>query len=121
MPIRVQSRALSTYPDASLGSPLDQNIAVDLNERQAVILRGIKTAVTVFWCIFLAGKERKTMMASQFSDAQEAFNLKKGDGGVWVAEICLSGSITSSIRGRCFGREPRLIACGLAILLTLPR
>ena len=62
MPIRVQSRALSTYPDASLGSPLDQNIAVDLNERQAVILRGIKTAVTVFWvslrrgppCEFLA-------------------------------------------------------------------
>ena len=54
MPIRVQSRALSTYPDASLGSPLDQNIAVDLNERQAVILRGIKsippawTALRVF-------------------------------------------------------------------------
>jgi hypothetical protein len=43
MPIRVQSLALSTYPDASRGSPLDQNIAVDLNERQAVLSIGYPT------------------------------------------------------------------------------
>ena len=34
------------------------------------------------------------------------------------AQIRLSGSITSSIRGRCFGREPRLAARGLAILFA---
>lgn len=35
------------------------------------------------------------------------------------AQIRLSGSTTSSIRGRCFGREPRLIARGLAILFPV--
>jgi hypothetical protein len=35
--IRVQSLALSTYPNASRRFPLGQNIAVDLDERQAML------------------------------------------------------------------------------------
>jgi putative transposase len=35
----------------------------------------------------VAGKERKTMKASAFSDAQKAFILKQGADGVPVAEI----------------------------------
>ncbi|KQV77271.1 hypothetical protein ASC90_27365 [Rhizobium sp. Root1220] len=41
-----------------------------------------------FWLEFSGafswlGKERKTMKASQFSDAQKAFILKQGDEGGW--------------------------------------
>jgi putative transposase len=41
-------------------------------------------------------KERKTMKASQFSDAQKAFVLKQGDEGVPVAEICRKAGISQA-------------------------
>jgi putative transposase len=44
----------------------------------------------------LAGKERKTMKASQFSDAQKAFILKQGADGTPVAEICRKAGISQA-------------------------
>ncbi|RFB79354.1 hypothetical protein DYH55_12435 [Methylovirgula sp. 4M-Z18] len=38
-------------------------------------------------CFSWLGKERKTMKASKFSDAQRAFILKQGNDGVAVADI----------------------------------
>jgi putative transposase len=57
--------------------------------------------VDQFWLEFSGafswlGKERKTMKASQFSDAQKAFILKQGDEGVSVAEICRKAGISQA-------------------------
>jgi putative transposase len=41
-------------------------------------------------------KERKTMKASKFSDAQKAFILKQGADGVPVAEICRRAGISQA-------------------------
>jgi putative transposase len=41
-------------------------------------------------------KERKTMKASQFSDAQNAFILKQGNDGVPVADICRKAGISQA-------------------------
>jgi putative transposase len=41
-------------------------------------------------------KERNTMKASQFSDAQKAFILKQGDEGVSIAEICRKAGISQT-------------------------
>jgi len=44
----------------------------------------------------LGWEERKTMKASKFSEAQEAFNLKQGADGVTVAEICRKAGISQA-------------------------
>jgi putative transposase len=44
----------------------------------------------------LAVEERKTMKASQFSDAQKAFILKQGNAGVPVADICRKAGISQA-------------------------
>jgi putative transposase len=41
-------------------------------------------------------KERKTMKASQFSDAQKAFILRQGNDGVPVADICRKAGISQA-------------------------
>jgi len=42
------------------------------------------------------GKERKTMKASKFSDAQKAFILKQGADGIPVSEICRRAGISQA-------------------------
>jgi putative transposase len=41
-----------------------------------------------------AGKERRAMKASRFSEAQKAFILKQGNDGTPVAEICRKAGIS---------------------------
>jgi putative transposase len=50
-----------------------------------------------FSAVFSPGwEERKTMKASQFSDAQKAFILKQGNDGAPVAEICRKAGISQA-------------------------
>ena len=44
----------------------------------------------------LAGKERKSMKASAFSDSLKAFILKQGADGVPVAELCRRAGISQA-------------------------
>ena len=44
----------------------------------------------------MAGKERKTMKASRFSEAQKAFILKQGADGMPVADICRKAGISQA-------------------------
>jgi putative transposase len=58
------------------------------------------TKLDGFWVEFsavrfcMAGRERKTMKASKFSEAQKAFILKQGSDGVPVADICRKAGIS---------------------------
>ena len=50
-----------------------------------------------FSAVFSPGwEERKTMKASQFSDAQKAFILRQGADGVPVADICRKAGISQA-------------------------
>jgi putative transposase len=50
-----------------------------------------------FSAVFSPGwEERKTMKASQFSDAQKAFILKQGNDGIPVADICRKAGISQA-------------------------
>ena len=44
----------------------------------------------------MAGRERKTMKASKFTDAQKAFILKQGADGMPVADICRKAGISQA-------------------------
>ena len=46
--------------------------------------------------IFLAGKERRAMKASSFSDAQKAFITKQGEAGTAVSELCRQAGISQA-------------------------
>jgi Transposase len=54
------------------------------------------------------------MKASKFSDAQKAFNLKQGDDGVPVAEICRKAEISHAayFNWPCPKIRVRLKVCG---------
>jgi putative transposase len=63
------------------------------------VIRSPKTGpfkARVFRDIFPWLEERKTMKASQFSDAQKAFILKQGNDGVPVADICRKAGISQA-------------------------
>jgi putative transposase len=63
------------------------------------LIRSPKTGpfkARVFRDIFPWLEERKTMKASQFSDAQKAFILKQGNDGVPVADICRKAGISQA-------------------------
>jgi putative transposase len=63
------------------------------------LIRSPKTGpfkARVFRDIFPWLEERKTMKASQFSDAQRAFILKQGNDGVPVADICRKAGISQA-------------------------
>ena len=50
-----------------------------------------------FSAVFSPGwEERKTMKASQFSDAQKAFILRQGADGIPVADICRKAGISQA-------------------------
>jgi putative transposase len=63
------------------------------------LIRSPKTGpfkARVFRDIFPWLEERKTMKASQFSDARKAFILKQGNDGVPVADICRKAGISQA-------------------------
>ena len=79
------------------------NFAVDARGQHrgsiSMVIRSPKTApfkARVFRDIFPWLEERKTMKASQFSDAQKAFILKQGNDGVPVADICRKAGISQA-------------------------
>jgi putative transposase len=81
------------------GAPRVRIVELQYRIQFWTLIRSPKTGpfkARVFRDIFPWLEERKTMKASQFSDAQKAFILKQGNDGVPVADICRKAGISQA-------------------------